>query len=138
VSNREIEKNEALARIKGLENELANGWQRDRIKALEDRIEQLEAALREIADERDDCVTDATKYMTALNTSDINAAAPRPDSEVTDLRQLAEALRANTVKLRFFRGATYDGGADIYLRQLTQFIDAVMPMLDSSNERETP
>lgn len=45
MSNREIEKNEALARIKGLENELANGWQRDRIKALEDRIEQLEAEI---------------------------------------------------------------------------------------------
>jgi hypothetical protein len=56
--------------------------------------------------------------------------SPAPsDSEVTDLRQLAVALRANTVKLRFFRGATYDGGADTYLTQLTQFIDAVMPML---------
>jgi hypothetical protein len=54
------------------------------------------------------------------------------DSEVTDLRQLAVALRANTVKLRFFRGATYDGDADTYLTQLTQFIDAVMPMLGSA------
>jgi hypothetical protein len=55
--------------------------------------------------------------------------AQQPDSETSELRQLAVALRANTVKLRFFRGATYDGGADTYLTQLTQFIDAVMPML---------
>ncbi|RPJ20098.1 MAG: hypothetical protein EHM33_29150 [Chloroflexi bacterium] len=45
------------------------------------------------------------------------------------MRQLAEALRANTVKLRFFRGAVYDGFADEYLTQLTKFIDAVVPIL---------
>ena len=67
MSNREIEKNEALARIKGLENELANGWQRDRIKALEERIEQLEAALRD-ADAA--CVELAAKHGYATGHGD--------------------------------------------------------------------
>ena len=63
--------------------------------------------------------------------------AQQPDSGTSELRQLAVALRANTVKLRFFRGATYDGGADTYLTQLTQFIDAVMPMLDPAQQPRT-
>jgi hypothetical protein len=59
------------------------------------------------------------------------------DSGTSELQQLAVALRANTVKLRFFRGATYDGDADTYLTQLTQFIDAVMPMLDPAQQPRT-
>jgi len=58
------------------------------------------------------------------------AQAPTDTSE---LRQLAVALRANTVKLRFFRGAVYDGFADEYLAQLTKFIDAVVPILGTAS-----
>jgi hypothetical protein len=35
----------------------------------------------------------------------------------------AETLLLNTKRLRFFRGETYDGGADEYLRQLHGFLD---------------
>lgn len=31
----------------------------------------------------------------------------------------AKTLLENTKKLRFFKGQVYDGGADIYLQQLT-------------------
>ena len=35
----------------------------------------------------------------------------------------AEVLLLNTKRLRFFKGETYDGGADEYLRQLHGFLD---------------
>jgi len=48
-----------------------------------------------------------------------------------ELLHLANSLRANTVKLRFFRGAVYDDFADEYLMQLTKFIDAVKPLIEA-------
>lgn len=34
----------------------------------------------------------------------------------------AKTLLENTKKLRFFKGQTYDGGADLYLQQLHSFL----------------
>lgn len=38
------------------------------------------------------------------------------------MKQRAEALLTGTKRLRFFRGAMYDGDADEYLRQLHSFL----------------
>ena len=73
MSEREIEKNEALARIRGLENELANGWQWDRIKALEERIEDLQAQIRALE------ASLAEWKALAIQWAKDNEAAPEPE-----------------------------------------------------------